>query len=291
MRKHFKLVSYVLTDSEDGTSPILYSRYYEKMIFLDTKYDSADMYYFGKHLHVLSNELLCDGNYVYSHEEPEYGIFKWTKDCPLGCLKVIVSTDKRLGLPFFTDEFLMEYCSVNGVGKLAVEYIGKYYNYRTNAWEDTNYACSDGATDLKLYDGAVNAKVVKDSYSIDEVISLLYTAINDTNVSIGLKEKPVSANDWINKNLINNTIASKNYKKVPVYYTTPDYMEFPKWLNKFLEEIDTELAESGADRELDFNPEFEYEKRYYEYIETNGYHDQHDRDRHDYLNSPKDKSD
>ncbi len=43
-------------------------------------------------------------------------------------------------------------------------------------------------------------------------------------------------------------------------------LEFGEWHSKFADEIAIELAESGADRELDFDPEREYEKRYEMYL-------------------------
>ncbi len=42
--------------------------------------------------------------------------------------------------------------------------------------------------------------------------------------------------------------------------------DFDTWYEKNHEEIDIELAESGADRELDFDSEREYEVRYERYL-------------------------
>jgi hypothetical protein len=43
-------------------------------------------------------------------------------------------------------------------------------------------------------------------------------------------------------------------------------LTFDEWFNLFEDEINIELWESGADRELDFNPEKEFEKRYEKYL-------------------------
>ena len=48
----------------------------------------------------------------------------------------------------------------------------------------------------------------------------------------------------------------------------PEIMEFDDWLEYHVDEIDIELAESGADRELDFDSEKEYETRYFKYLDN-----------------------
>ena len=46
-------------------------------------------------------------------------------------------------------------------------------------------------------------------------------------------------------------------------------LDFDEWFGVYEDEINIELAESGADRELDFDPELELEKRYQEYLDKN----------------------
>jgi hypothetical protein len=43
-------------------------------------------------------------------------------------------------------------------------------------------------------------------------------------------------------------------------------LSFENWYELNEEEINIELAESGADRELDFNSEQEFENRYQKYL-------------------------
>ena len=43
-------------------------------------------------------------------------------------------------------------------------------------------------------------------------------------------------------------------------------LDYEEWFGVYEDEINIELAESGADRELDFDPELEFEKRYEEYL-------------------------
>ena len=44
-------------------------------------------------------------------------------------------------------------------------------------------------------------------------------------------------------------------------------LDFEEWFGVYEDEINIELAESGADRELDFDPELEFEERYQEYLD------------------------
>ena len=46
-------------------------------------------------------------------------------------------------------------------------------------------------------------------------------------------------------------------------------MEFEEWREKNEEELHIMFAETGMDRELDFNPEDEIEKRYEKYLKEN----------------------
>ena len=46
-------------------------------------------------------------------------------------------------------------------------------------------------------------------------------------------------------------------------------LTYHEWLYINIEEIDIELAENGADREMDFDPENEYETRYLQYLSDN----------------------
>ena len=43
-------------------------------------------------------------------------------------------------------------------------------------------------------------------------------------------------------------------------------LDYEEWLEVHYDNLLIEFAESGADRELDFNPENEFEKRYQKYL-------------------------
>jgi hypothetical protein len=57
-------------------------------------------------------------------------------------------------------------------------------------------------------------------------------------------------------------------KNLKIYYTYGHYLEYEEWSEMFADEIDMELINIGANNELDFNPEREYEKRYQIYLEV-----------------------
>lgn len=65
---------------------------------------------------------------------------------------------------------------------------------------------------------------------------------------------------------MNTEKSNKKHSKLPIYCVSERFLEFDEWYDTFANEIDIELAENGADRELDFNPESEYEKRYEMYL-------------------------
>jgi hypothetical protein len=46
-------------------------------------------------------------------------------------------------------------------------------------------------------------------------------------------------------------------------------LSYDEWLEEHQSDINIELAETGADRELDFNLEIELEKRYDIYVDNN----------------------
>ena len=45
-------------------------------------------------------------------------------------------------------------------------------------------------------------------------------------------------------------------------------LEYEEWYAQNEEEINIELAESGADREMDFDSELEFDKKYQEYLNS-----------------------
>ena len=44
------------------------------------------------------------------------------------------------------------------------------------------------------------------------------------------------------------------------------FLEYEEWFAKFEDDINIELAETGADREIDFDSEREFDKRYEMYL-------------------------
>lgn len=60
--------------------------------------------------------------------------------------------------------------------------------------------------------------------------------------------------------------AIKEVVPAPIFVKSPRKMKFDTWYNKVEEAINTELAETGAIREMDFDSEKEFEKRYQDYL-------------------------
>jgi len=68
-------------------------------------------------------------------------------------------------------------------------------------------------------------------------------------------------------NLIRLDIDRQKEFKINRLKNRLDILDYEIWYSDNEEFINMELAESGADRELDFNPENEFEKRYEKYLE------------------------
>ncbi len=60
--------------------------------------------------------------------------------------------------------------------------------------------------------------------------------------------------------------AKENHSKLPIYCVSERFLEYEEWFAKFEDEINIELAETGADREMDFDSEREFDKRHEMYL-------------------------
>ena len=65
---------------------------------------------------------------------------------------------------------------------------------------------------------------------------------------------------------MNNDKETKKHSKLPIYCVSEHFLEFEEWFAKFEDDINIELAETGADREMDFDSEREFDKRYEMYL-------------------------
>ena len=76
--------------------------------------------------------------------------------------------------------------------------------------------------------------------------------------------------DWLINNDHNITVClGKDFEHI-YDKVTNDKLSFEDWSDLNEEEINIELAESGADREMDFDPELEFGKRYETYLTEDG---------------------
>lgn len=65
---------------------------------------------------------------------------------------------------------------------------------------------------------------------------------------------------------MNTEKVNKKHCKLPIYCVSERFLDYEEWYVKFEDAINTELAETGADREMDFDSEREFEKRYEIYL-------------------------
>lgn len=56
-------------------------------------------------------------------------------------------------------------------------------------------------------------------------------------------------------------VNNKHYE-LPIYCVSDRLLDYEEWCAKFEDLINTYLSETGADREMDFDIEREFEKRY-----------------------------
>ncbi len=61
---------------------------------------------------------------------------------------------------------------------------------------------------------------------------------------------------------MNTDNVNKKRSKLPIYCVSERFLEYEEWFAEFEDEINIELAETGADREMDFDSEREFDKRY-----------------------------
>jgi hypothetical protein len=60
----------------------------------------------------------------------------------------------------------------------------------------------------------------------------------------------------------------KKKPTLPIYCVSKRLLEYEEWFAKFEDEIDVEITETGTDREMDFDVEREFDKRYEMYLNT-----------------------
>jgi hypothetical protein len=114
-----------------------------------------------------------------------------------------------------------------------------------------------------------NVKYILDTpFNRSELIKLygesrLGNILEHTYIEIDMTEKtwrPTFAFQWLYRNSPPLTTL------VEIYYS--EKLPYEKWYDLNEERIYIELSENGADREMDFNPEKEFEKRYETYLST-----------------------
>ena len=64
--------------------------------------------------------------------------------------------------------------------------------------------------------------------------------------------------------------SKKKHCKLPIYCVSERFLEYEEWYDKFEDFIKHGTFETGADREMDFDSEREFEKRYEIWIINKG---------------------
>ena len=174
-------------------------------------------------LYILSNNKkdIEDGDYVYVDCNQNitgykgFGIWKYMKaPCPMPywgnsmfCKKVIASTDKSLGLPEPSREFIRKYIMAHNKGdiitsKPITDVLVEYYP-EDEDWSELSGAFTIPETVKVSLDNTITIRKVKDSYTEAELINALkgFAKSIDTVDKQVHPEKYVCA--WIEKNLDN----------------------------------------------------------------------------------------
>lgn len=151
--------------------------------------------YQPQHLYIVSNEKIKEGGYVYIgniEENPFNSFVEIITDKSninianeLG-FKVIASTDKSLGLPLVSEDFIKAYCKVEGkIDDVMVEY--------NNDCPKTNS------------NNEISITKVKDNFTREEVVQcltkILYHSSKNSYTSMNMREKSEFLNKWISDNL------------------------------------------------------------------------------------------
>lgn len=151
----------------------------------------------NKNLYIISNDEIKEGDYYYRQglkcidqcSNEEHGEVL-SKD--KYCKKVIASTDSSLGLPMIQESFINHYVESYNKGEVITSVQIEF------EWEPLFVPIPD----YKVTDNFINIKSVKDTFSREEVIALLYEALTADGpgaYSMGWDDN--DAKEWIENNL------------------------------------------------------------------------------------------
>jgi hypothetical protein len=88
----------------------------------------------------------------------------------------------------------------------------------------------------------------------------------NSHLDNSLKWTPILTRQLRYIKLLNIKKVDKKHTKLPIYCVSEHFLEFEEWYDLFEDSINLELAETGADREMDFDPEREFDNRYEMYL-------------------------
>lgn len=153
--------------------------------------------YVGQHLYILSDEEIKEGDWYldnYNNSIIKANINSDHKYYVSNCKKIIATTDSSLGLPRPSDGFITKYIKLYNAGtpitKVMVEYEEEPLNDSTGKY----------ATLKVDKDNTITIRSVKESWTREEVIQLIFLAYNlrTTDKEVRSTRK---MNEWIQQNL------------------------------------------------------------------------------------------
>ncbi len=201
----YKKVNVVmLPTNEKATAPIfksnnhLYIGYGEKL-----EYKNKDNSY--QHLYITSDEEIKDGDWcilfdsfghLFTDSAQQY-IPSKGHVLNNGLCKVISSTDTILNLPQPSQEFIQQYIKNYNEGNSITNVKVEYEDY----WIKAEYSLDVAYRPVINSDCTINIKPIKDSWSREEVESLIREWASFTVTGRGQWWKPNDLDNWIKENL------------------------------------------------------------------------------------------
>lgn len=201
----------IMLPTEDKTAPILrYKGSINNKIslqyFTNTYWSNNDLT--KQHLYFTTDDEIKEGDWyllidpaidgshnrysVYQATKGRLNNMKIMKSCTFK--KIIVTTDKSLGLPQPSQAFIEKYCKLGGIDEVMVEYEIIHADRAPNGFEKILKTNSHNK---------ITIHSIKNSWNREEVIELLYKSL-DANVTSNEKLRKVfilQLNKWIEENL------------------------------------------------------------------------------------------
>lgn len=188
----FKKCKVVMLDTKDSTVLAFNFKSNELFIPIFNSLNHKECTY--KHLYILSDDEIKEGDYVYDGKynlpNIDHEVYKWSYENwiespdfeDMKCSKIIASTDTSLGVLLLDETFIKQYVEANGFDEVLIEYAMQERHQSTARYEDNVFIengkiideidCED-SFELKEYiankDNFVVFKQLKTSFNKEEL--------------------------------------------------------------------------------------------------------------------------